>query len=273
MTETELRRRRAALNLSLQEVAERVGVSVSSLSLIERGKRRASPRLWRRLSQELELSSAASPSPSMQALDGDSVHARLRHAIVHGELRPNQRLIEARLADTYGVSRTPIRETLQRLAAEGLVEHRIKGWRVHEHTASEITDIYELRAALEGYAARLAAARADGGEREEILRRASNRLSPAGDPSSRVLTNEAFHDSIVAAARNSRLAEAVGESRQYYFNHRLVLAYGAADTEQAYREHAAIARAIAARDGRRAELLSRTHVAHALEIVLRHTQL
>src|SRR5579862_6008283 len=85
----------------------------------------------------------------------------LRTAIVQGRIRPNQRLIETELAEEYGVSRTPVRESLQRLAAVGLIVAARRGWTVREHSLDEIREIYEVRAALEGYAARLAAERGD----------------------------------------------------------------------------------------------------------------
>ena len=87
----------------------------------------------------------------------DALYAQLQRAIVQGQLRPNQRLIEAELAETLDVSRTPVREALQRLAFDGLVSRHRRGWVVREHGVDEIKDIYACRAALEGYAARLAA--------------------------------------------------------------------------------------------------------------------
>src|SRR5207344_499138 len=62
------------------------------------------------------------------------VYERLRSEIVRGELRPNERLIEAEIADRLKVSRTPVRESLQRLAADGLVVSRRRGWVVYEHS-------------------------------------------------------------------------------------------------------------------------------------------
>src|SRR5690606_9984578 len=87
------------------------------------------------------------------------IYDRLRGDIVHGVLRPNEPLIETELAEQLGVSRTPIRESLQRLASDGLIVYRRRRWYVYEHTADEIREMYEIRAAQEGYAARLAAER------------------------------------------------------------------------------------------------------------------
>src|SRR5690242_1294185 len=72
----------------------------------------------------------------------DGVYQRLRSAIVRGDLRPNERLVEADLAVWLEVSRTPVRECLQRLAAERLVVNRRRGWIVQEHTVEDIREIY-----------------------------------------------------------------------------------------------------------------------------------
>jgi len=86
----------------------------------------------------------------------------LRRQIVEGTLRPRERLIAADLADKLQVSRTPVREALYLLASEGLVVPTRRGFAVREFTPSEIIEIYEVRAALEGMAARLAAERGGG---------------------------------------------------------------------------------------------------------------
>src|SRR5581483_11474189 len=99
---------------------------------------------------------------------GEQTYNELRRAIVQGRLRPNQRLIETELAEEYAVSRTPVRETLQRLAVEGLIVPARRGWIVREHSLEEINEIYEVRAALEGFAARLAAQRATKAQLDEI---------------------------------------------------------------------------------------------------------
>ena len=97
------------------------------------------------------------------------VYDQLRAQIARGELRPNERLVEADLAQRLSVSRTPIRESIQRLAVDGLVVNRRRAWFVREHSPAEITALYEVREALEGYAARLAAERATPDERSRIV--------------------------------------------------------------------------------------------------------
>ncbi|MBO0788262.1 MAG: GntR family transcriptional regulator, partial [Actinobacteria bacterium] len=87
---------------------------------------------------------------------------RLRAEIIRGSIRPNERLVAADLAERLSISRTPVREALQLLEAEGLVVALKRGYMVREHTGTEIREIYEVRAALEGMSARLAAVRASG---------------------------------------------------------------------------------------------------------------
>jgi DNA-binding GntR family transcriptional regulator len=199
----------------------------------------------------------------------DGLYDRVRADIVHGVLRPNQRLVEVELAERLGVSRTPVRETLQRLTLEGLVQRNRGGWVVHEHSPQEIRSIYEVRAALEGYAAFLAAGRASADELHEL-----ETLYPAGDdafalgPDDQVELNERFHDGVIAAAGNARLAQLSRASREYYFNHRIARRYDVGETRESIEGHRRILAALAQGDGRAAESRAREHVDYALEIVL-----
>jgi DNA-binding GntR family transcriptional regulator len=199
----------------------------------------------------------------------DGIYDRVRADIVHGTLRPNQRLVEVELAERLGVSRTPVRETLQRLTLEGLVQRNRGGWVVHEHSPDEIRSIYEVRAALEGYAAFLAAGRATAGELDAL-----EALYPPGDealalgPDAQVELNEQFHDGVIAAAGNSRLAQLSRASRQYYFNHRIARRYDTEETRESIEGHRRILAALAQGDAPAAESRAREHVDYALEIVL-----
>jgi DNA-binding GntR family transcriptional regulator len=197
----------------------------------------------------------------------NSVYERLRSAIVCGDLRPNERLVEADLADWLEVSRTPVRECLQRLAAERLVVNRRRGWVVQEHSIEEIREIYGVRAALEGYAAQLAARQASADQVERIM--ALARVDPAtyADPPRHgfVEYNKQFHDTVVESCGNSRLAEAIRRSREYYFNYRIAAVYTAAEVADAIGGHLAIGQSIQRRDPDAAERLARAHVHEALE--------
>jgi DNA-binding GntR family transcriptional regulator len=199
----------------------------------------------------------------------DGVYDRVRTDIVHGTLRPNQRLVEVELAEALDVSRTPVREALQRLTLERLVRRERGGWVVHEHSPQEIREIYEVRAALEGHAAFLAAGRATAAELQAL-----DAIYPPGDaaaelaPDVQVELNERFHDGVIAAAGNQRLAQLSRSSRQYYFNHRIARRYDADDNRRSIEGHRRILDALGRGDGPEAEARAREHVDYALSIVL-----
>jgi DNA-binding GntR family transcriptional regulator len=199
----------------------------------------------------------------------ESVYEHLRAAIVHGELRPNQRVIEVDLAERLRVSRTPVRETLQRLALEGLVASHRRGWIVREHTRQEISEIYQCRTAVESYAARLAAEHASP-EEVDALRAIVERGAADPRPLREWMApvNEALHDGIISAARNPMLAELCRRSRRYYFNHRIAALYTAEEAAESRRQHLAILDAILARTPDEAERRSRDHIATALTVLL-----
>jgi DNA-binding GntR family transcriptional regulator len=198
------------------------------------------------------------------------VYVELRQQIVRGLLRPNQRLIEAELADQLQVSRTPVREGLQRLAADGLILSRRRGWVVREHTPEEITEIYEIRAALEGYAALLAATRASPSEIDAIA--GLHRREAAGlvcSPREHLVeVNDAFHEAIIVAAQNRRLAEQIRQNREFYFSFRIAALYSDEEAAASVRGHDELVTALEARDGAAAEHAARRHVTEALAAIL-----
>jgi DNA-binding GntR family transcriptional regulator len=200
----------------------------------------------------------------------DDVYERLREAIVTGRARPNERLIEAELAERLQVSRTPVRESLQRLAAEGLVVSRRRGWVVLEHTSTEIREIYEARAALEGYCARLAAERATEAQLKEIasLHRGDPKRILKSSRQHLVEVNDRFHDAIVAAAQNERLADMIRRNRTFYFTFRIAQLYSDEEADASIAGHLAIVRALLQRDSNRAERAMRAHINLALAVIL-----
>lgn len=207
---------------------------------------------------------------STTASRSDHVVDRLRQSIVSGQIRPNQRLIEVELAAELGVSRTPIREALQRLAAEGLIVSRRRGWVVREHTATEIAEIYEIRAALEGFAARLVAQRASDAEIEVIARLHGEKALRAARSSRDHLVevNDAFHEGIIAACQNPRLGDLIRRNRNHYFNHNIAVLYSDTEATESLDGHGAIVHALRARDSDAAEAAARAHILEALDVTL-----
>lgn len=219
---------------------------------------------------QASTASADYPRGPQRALRlADETYIRLRRDIIRGRLRPNEQLTEAELADSLNVSRTPIRESLQRLAADGLIVSRRRRWVVHEHTPDEVRDIYEVRLALEGYAAKLACERASDEEIQAIvdLDRSRRNIDELNHEEW-VDFNDRFHQQIVAAAGNSRLVEFLDRNRQFYFSVRLASLYSMKDMQVSQGQHHRIAEAIRARDGTAAEAITREHIDHALRLIL-----
>lgn len=215
-----------------------------------------------------ELQMAGDVERTVAPTRSDDVYERLREAILTGRARPNERLIEAELADRLQVSRTPIRESLQRLAAEGLVVSRRRGWVVLEHTSVEIREIYEARAALEGYCARLAAQRATDAQLKEIASLHHPKRNLKSSRQHLVEINDGFHDAILAAAQNERLADMIRRNRSYYFTFRIAQLYSDEEADASIAGHQAIVRALLQRDANRAEREMRAHIDLALAVIL-----
>ncbi|HZV52950.1 MAG TPA: GntR family transcriptional regulator [Candidatus Dormibacteraeota bacterium] len=198
----------------------------------------------------------------------DRVYERLRHAIVRGELRPNQRLVEADLAASLHVSRTPIREVLQRLEADGLVVSARRSWVVREHTADEIRQIFECRIALEGQAARLAAMRVDSARAEAIAAAAEEVGRVIQDRARRVEANDRFHDLVIEAAGNPMLMALIERSRLYHFNRRLAALYTEEELARSQDQHLRLVRALRDHDPEAAERVTHEHLETSLQTAL-----
>lgn len=201
----------------------------------------------------------------------EAVYAALRERILRGVYRPNERLVERELARDLDGSRTPVREALLRLQAEGLVVAGRSGLQVREFTFEEIREAYEVRSALEGYAARLAASNATPAELDAIrtmtLQQQERLANEAMGRDDFVAVNDAFHDAVIAAAHNERLSQAVHSNRIYFFNSRLAALYSLDQSLAALDEHLEILATIAHRDGDAAERLVRQHVEAALGVI------
>lgn len=197
----------------------------------------------------------------------DVVYARLHEDIVMGRLRPNSLLLEGDLAARLDVSRTPIREGLQRLAKDGLIVSRRRRWSVVEPTPDEISDIYDVRAALEGYAARLATERATEAQLTAIKQASEFRGNAGPSIEEFVTSNETFHRLVVHAAGSERLIEATERSKHFYFNAKVARLYGPDDLAASHCEHEDLVGAMCARNGDEADRITRRHIAGALAII------
>lgn len=201
----------------------------------------------------------------------DMVEAALEQAILDDRLPEGSPLAEADLAVALGVSRSPVRDALKRLAHKGLVDMRPrKGVTVASFSAAQISDFFDLREALEGLAARLAAERMSAEEIGRLrahLHRIGEELAP-GRPHGYPSSDEDFHARILQGARSQQLTRAMQtiQARVRLFRRRS----GAMRlrAEQALAEHRAILAAIESRDAGAAEAGMRQHIRNARENLL-----
>jgi DNA-binding GntR family transcriptional regulator len=194
----------------------------------------------------------------------------LRDEIIQGKMRPNERLIAADLAERLNTSRTPIREALQLLEAEQLVVAAKRGYVVREHTKEEIVEIYEVRAALEGMAARLAAQKTGTSAYKEIEAIGAHRdsLISSNDRKLIVDLNDEFHAAIFVACGNSRLDRINRSNSQHFFNYRISELYTKEETKISIKGHALILKAIKNHDADQADSAAQEHVLEALKVTL-----
>jgi DNA-binding GntR family transcriptional regulator len=195
----------------------------------------------------------------------------LRNAIVDGTLEPGQRLKEEELARSLGISRTPVREALVMLQAEGLIDASPnRGAAVRSHSAEELDDLYQLRALLEAHAARRAAARASD-ELISDLWTSCERfadLVAKGEVSDLVQENLTFHNLILEAAGSARLESIVRMVTDLPLVYRSYIWYSPEQRKISLHYHQQITHALESRDGERAELLMKEHVYEARDVLL-----
>ena len=145
------------------------------------------------------------------------IEAALMEDIATGLLRPGERLDEVKLTERFGVSRTPIREALTRLAAQDiLVPGEKRGVRVAEYSREELAQIFEAMHEIEATCARIAAQRLTLLSRAEIERAQAACMAAAesADRNAYLRANEAFHEAIYRATGNPYIAEIAADFRR-----------------------------------------------------------
>lgn len=192
-------------------------------------------------------------------------YALILSAIDEGIFRPGGRLVESELAERFGVSRTPVREALQRLETQGLLTRDGRSLIVASLDHGDMADLYAVRAQLEGLAARLAARHA-APEEVRVLRRMIEEDSVIlHDPRALARANRRFHGQIHLASRNRFLMQQLGlVHRSMALMAETSLAVDGRGA-RALAEHADIVDAIEARAEDLAEAALREHISAAFE--------
>jgi DNA-binding GntR family transcriptional regulator len=210
-----------------------------------------------------------------------TAYEQIRRAIVEGRYRPGQRLIEQRIAEEFALSRTPVREALRWLEAEGLVRSEPnRGAVVREITFRDITDMYGLRARLEAYAAELACTRITPTEiaaiDEGIAAFAAGLAMDTESPVDRTRAledaNRQIHGSILEAAQHPRLAQLLGRTVDIPLVFQAFRQFDPDQLQRSHMFHQLIRDAIAAGDQARASALMFEHIMQGRDVLVAHLE-
>jgi len=190
-------------------------------------------------------------------------------AIEQGDYRPGDRLVEADLADRFGVSRTPVREALQRLETQSMLARDGRSLIVASLDHNQLAELYVVRTELEGLAARLAAKHASPEEVRVLVSMVEEDRAHLDDPEAMARANKRFHRQIHLASHNRFL---VGQLDLVHRSMALLATTSLAAVgraEAALEEHRAIVEAIGSGSGEAAQEALRAHISKAFETRLK----
>lgn len=215
------------------------------------------------------MSKPAEISDTEEGPQGNGAYRQLLEEISRGELQPGARLRETELAEHLGVSRTPVREAIRQLEADGLVAHVPRlGATIRVLDYTEVMELYEMRAVLEGTAARLAARAASDIELDELIA-INNELAAVPDPKAAYQLNRQFHMTLLDAAKNRYLTKSVNALQKTLLILGPSTLLEADRAHQAIAEHGKLLAALKDRDSAQAEALMRAHIEAAHRVRLK----
>jgi DNA-binding GntR family transcriptional regulator len=204
-------------------------------------------------------------------------YAQVRAAIVENRYAPGTRLVEQRIAEELGLSRTPVREALRMLEAEGLVvSERHRGAVVRPLSPTEVVDLYGLRIRLESYAAEVATERATESELGDLVAAADafgdvcRTVDVDAVEGVRLLheANRRFHDGVLTVARHHRLEAMLARTVDIPLVFQAFRTFGPAEIERSATLPQLIVAAMCRRDAGRASALMAEHIAQGRDAVL-----
>ena len=202
----------------------------------------------------------------------DVVFNTLRRAILKGDLKPGERLMEIALAEKLGVSRTPIREAIRKLELEGLVVMAPrKGAKVASITERDLNDVLEVRKGMEELAIRLACERITPEELEELdkVEQRFLSLTENGDLTELAEMDVAFHDIIYKATNNKRLVQLLSNLREQMYRYRIEYLKDIAVRRTLAQEHRAICESLRKKDKESALKYVYVHVDNQQKAIIR----
>ncbi len=201
----------------------------------------------------------------------DVIFETLRKAIISGDIKPGERLMEVSLAEQMGVSRTPVREAIRRLEAEGLVTMvPRKGTHVSELSSKDIIDVLEVRGALDKLATSLAAKRVQPQQIRalESIHRQFISCVEKGNMEGAIRKDIEFHDAIYAASGNSRLIGVLSSLKEHVYRFRVIYLRDLNIAEHVEQEHQQILDALKEHNEELAAKISEQHIRNQMDAIV-----
>ena len=203
---------------------------------------------------------------------GEHVFESLKRAIINGNITAGEWLVESHIAETLGISRTPVREAIHKLEREELIERQPRGgFTVLSLNRKDIEETFGIRSMLEGYAARLAAEK----HKKEELKPSEEKVKEFQKALDQKKMNELpainteFHDLLYALSKSPKLISIINGLRDQIFRYRKMNLKEEKFATTSNQDHIQMLESIRKRNAEAAERLTREHILRGREIVLK----
>jgi DNA-binding GntR family transcriptional regulator len=203
---------------------------------------------------------------------GGQVYEKLKRAIVHGELKPSSRIVETRVAEALGISRTPVREAIHKLEREGFIRQDPRGgFFVVGLTLADIEETFGIRSVLESYAARLAALKHQPEDLDPLERKLEEYQAylDRGELGALPRINTEFHDLLYGLSRSPRLIRMISDLRDQIYRFRKAILKVEEMARTSNQDHREMLALIRKRDGESVEGIVKAHILKGQESVVR----
>lgn len=203
---------------------------------------------------------------------GEHVFESLKHAIVRGKIASGEWLVESHIAQTLGISRTPVREAIHKLEREGLIERQPRGgFTVLGFNRDDIEETFGIRSVLEGYAARLAAVKHEAPELDELENKIEEFQRALDHKKMNLLPaiNTEFHDLLYGLSKSPKLINMINGLRDQIYRYREMILKEKKFASTSNLDHKKMLKYIRKRDAAGAERVVREHLLRGQEMVLK----
>jgi DNA-binding GntR family transcriptional regulator len=202
---------------------------------------------------------------------GQHIFEHLKQAIILGDISAGNRMVESRIAETMGVSRTPVREAIHKLEREGLLTRQNRGgFIVAGLNREEIEECFGIRAVLEGYAARLATVKHEPKELNPLVRKIDlfEKHLLADELEVLPKINTELHDLLYALSRSPKLVKMINDLQGQIFRFRKIILSDKTLAHASHQDHRDMLAMMKKRQGEEVELLVREHILKGQAAVL-----